>query len=124
MTLPVDEFMRRFLLHVLPDGFHRIRHYGFVSPRARVKNVARIRQMIADVSGAPQARQNVGEPHAEPAEAGVDDERENPSLPLLWWSHDHRRALRPRRRPANVVRSRMERYIMICPRTVCPNHDS
>ncbi|MFO1114246.1 MAG: IS91 family transposase [Beijerinckiaceae bacterium] len=76
MTLPVDEFMRRFLLHVLPDGFHRIRHYGFLAGAARVKNVARIRQMIADVSGAPQARQNVGEPHAEPAEAGVDDERE------------------------------------------------
>ena len=32
MTLDADEFIRRFLLHVLPDGFQRIRHYGFPGP--------------------------------------------------------------------------------------------
>ena len=32
MTLPADEFIRRFLLHVLPDGFQRIRYYGFWEP--------------------------------------------------------------------------------------------
>jgi hypothetical protein len=31
MTLAADEFLRRFLLHVLPDGFQRIRHYGFLA---------------------------------------------------------------------------------------------
>ena len=31
MTLSADEFIRRFLLHTLPDGFHRIRHYGFLA---------------------------------------------------------------------------------------------
>ena len=40
MTLPVFEFLRRFLLHVLPDGFHRIRHYGFLASGRRVANIA------------------------------------------------------------------------------------
>jgi hypothetical protein len=35
MTLDADEFIRRFLLHALPDGFHRIRHYGFLANGAR-----------------------------------------------------------------------------------------
>jgi putative transposase len=37
MMLAADEFIRRFLLHTLPDGFHRIRHYGFL---ANVSNLA------------------------------------------------------------------------------------
>ena len=47
MTLPVDEFMRRFLLHVLPRGFHRIRHYGLLANAARVENLARARELLA-----------------------------------------------------------------------------
>jgi hypothetical protein len=47
MTLPVAEFMRRFLLHVLPSGFHRIRHYGLLANAARVQNLARARQLLA-----------------------------------------------------------------------------
>ncbi len=43
MTLGADEFIRRFLLHVLPDGFHRIRHYGLFASGCRAANVARIR---------------------------------------------------------------------------------
>src|SRR5262249_61398230 len=35
MTLAIDEFIRRFLVHVLPKGFHRIRHYGFANGRRR-----------------------------------------------------------------------------------------
>lgn len=45
MTLPVAEFMRRFLLHVLPRGFHRIRHYGLLANAARVENLARARAL-------------------------------------------------------------------------------
>jgi hypothetical protein len=37
MTLSADEFLRRFLLHVLPDGFQRIRHYGLLSNRHRAQ---------------------------------------------------------------------------------------
>jgi hypothetical protein len=47
MTLPVQEFMRRFLLHVLPRGFHRIRHYGLLANAARVANLARARELLA-----------------------------------------------------------------------------
>jgi hypothetical protein len=46
MTLPVGEFMRRFLLHVLPPGFHRIRHYGLLANAARVENLARARELL------------------------------------------------------------------------------
>ncbi len=47
MTLPADEFIRRFLLHVLPDGFHRIRHYGLFASGTRAVNFARIRSLLA-----------------------------------------------------------------------------
>ncbi len=46
MTLEADEFIRRFLLHVLPRGFHRIRHYGFLAPRDRAAKLARCRQLL------------------------------------------------------------------------------
>jgi Putative transposase len=47
MTLSSDEFIRRFLLHVLPTGFHRIRHYGLLSASARTANLARARELLA-----------------------------------------------------------------------------
>jgi hypothetical protein len=46
MTLPVPEFIRRFLIHVLPDGFHRIRYYGLFASGARARNIARVRQLL------------------------------------------------------------------------------
>ena len=48
MTLPAAEFVRRFLMHVLPDGFHRIRHVGFLANTKRVKEIARARVLLAD----------------------------------------------------------------------------
>jgi len=48
MTLGVDEFIRRFLLHVLPRGFHRIRHYGLLASSARKASLARARELLAD----------------------------------------------------------------------------
>jgi len=47
MTLAPDEFIRRFLLHVLPKGFHRIRHYGLLASAARMANIARVRELLA-----------------------------------------------------------------------------
>ena len=47
MTLATDEFIRRFLLHVLPQGFHRIRYYGLLASAARAGNIARARQLLA-----------------------------------------------------------------------------
>jgi len=46
MTLAATEFMRRFLLHVLPGGFHRIRHYGLLSNGARSSALARARELL------------------------------------------------------------------------------
>ncbi len=50
MTLPTHEFIRRFLIHVLPKGFHRIRHYGMLANGNRTANVARARQLLAGCS--------------------------------------------------------------------------
>jgi len=47
MTLAPDEFIRRFLLHVLPKGFHRIRHYGLLASAGCKANIARARELIA-----------------------------------------------------------------------------
>ena len=47
MTLAADEFIRRFLLHVLPKGFHRIRHYGLLARAGCKANIARARELIA-----------------------------------------------------------------------------
>ncbi|MEO9781034.1 MAG: IS91 family transposase [Sedimentitalea sp.] len=48
MTLKINEFIRRFLMHVLPKGQHRIRHYGFFGNGNRAANVARIRELLRD----------------------------------------------------------------------------
>jgi hypothetical protein len=46
MTLGANEFIRRFLLHLLPDGFHRIRHYGFLANGVRVASIAKARAAL------------------------------------------------------------------------------
>ena len=46
MRLATPEFIRRFLIHVLPDGFHRIRHYGLLASSTRKANIARIRDLL------------------------------------------------------------------------------
>jgi hypothetical protein len=47
MALPAEEFLRRFLLHVLPDGFVRIRHFGLLANRGRTGKLARCRELLA-----------------------------------------------------------------------------
>ena len=47
MTLATGEFIRRFLMHVLPQGFHRIRYYGLLATAVRADNIARVREMLA-----------------------------------------------------------------------------
>lgn len=47
MTLSADEFIRRFLLHVLPKGFHRIRHYGFLSSNVKQNKIQQARQLLS-----------------------------------------------------------------------------
>ena len=69
MTLSTDEFIRRFLLHVLPKGFHRIRHYGLLASGGRKDNLARARELLA----VP--------PAAAPAEPVDQDEPPDPRPP-------------------------------------------
>ena len=63
MTLTTDEFIRRFLIHVLPRGFHRIRHYGLLAKAACTDNIARARELLA-----------VPTPQAQPADATDDND--------------------------------------------------
>jgi Putative transposase len=47
MTLATDKFIRRFLIHALPAGFHRIRHYGLFANANRAANIARLRELLS-----------------------------------------------------------------------------
>jgi hypothetical protein len=59
MTLATSEFIRRFLMHVLPKGLHRIRHYGLLANGNRAANLARMRELLG-----------VAAPEPEPCDAG------------------------------------------------------
>ena len=64
MTLDTSEFIRRFLIHILPDGFHRIRHYGLFASAARAENIARARQLL----NAPVPQTQTDDAQAKPDE--------------------------------------------------------
>jgi hypothetical protein len=70
MTLAVDEFMRRFLLHVLPPGFHRVRHYGLFANGGRAENIAQARRLL-----------NLPEVHNKTDDADGAGDDESPSHP-------------------------------------------
>ena len=70
MKLATHEFIRRFLTHVLPKGFHRIRHHGLLANGGRADNLARARALL-----------NVATPQAGPRDPGPDDATETPALP-------------------------------------------
>jgi hypothetical protein len=69
MTLATDEFIRRFLIHVLPNGFHRIRHYGLLAKTSGADNIALVRELLA----APK-------PQSQPVEADATNPNE-PACP-------------------------------------------
>jgi hypothetical protein len=71
MTLSADEFIRRFLLHVLPKGFHRIRHYGLLASAGCKTNIARARQLMA----APMAEVDAAAVHDTAAPDATTDHR-------------------------------------------------
>ncbi len=60
MTLPASEFIRRFLIHVLPDGFQRIRYYGFLSHRHRTEKLALCRRLLAMPAVEPELQPGDG----------------------------------------------------------------
>ena len=63
--LSPDEFIRRFLLHVLPKGFHRIRHYGFLASAGRKHNVAHARKLL-DARARPEVDDAASPPDLRP----------------------------------------------------------
>jgi len=98
MTLPTDEFIRRFLIHVLPSGFHRIRHCGLFASGSRAHNIARARELLnASVST-----------NADAIEAS--DGAEPPSHPCphcggrMIIIETFARGCSPRTRPTNTIR--------------------
>jgi len=84
MTLSADEFIRRFLVHVLPKGLHRIRHYGLLASAGRKANLAHARELLCRSS----ADQDPGACLLREA---------TPVVPLLRRAHDRHRELRGRR---------------------------
>jgi hypothetical protein len=96
-------------MHVLPKGFHRIRHYGLLASGSRAANIARARELLAvplrseqqDASEAPAA----------------DDPRMLPTVPLLRRTHVHHRDLRARQRAKAPTHARagrdQDRHLMM-----------
>src|ERR1700731_4332904 len=79
MTLATNEFIRRFLIHVLPKGFHRIRHYGLFATGSRAENIATARQLLAGPI-----------PKKKPDDAaGADTAEPRAVMPVLRRPHDH-----------------------------------
>ena len=66
MTLATDEFIRRFMLHILPKGFHRIRHYGLFANTGRAAHIARLRELLG--CALPPAEKVASSSQDEPAE--------------------------------------------------------
>jgi hypothetical protein len=101
MTLATGEVIRRFLIHVLPSGFHRIRHYGLFTGSKRIENLVRARQLLA-----------VSKPQSENAAADAADNNEpqTPSHPCpccggrMIVIEIFERGCSPRTRPTTVIR--------------------
>jgi len=101
MTLSTGEFIRRFLIHVLPHGFHRIRHYGLFASSKRVENIARARQLLT-----------VPKPQSENAAAAAADSNEpqKPAHPCpccggrMIVIETFERGCSPRTRPMSLIR--------------------
>jgi hypothetical protein len=74
MTLDADEFIRRFLIHILPDGFHRIRHCGLFANANRAGNIALARQLLGVPDPAPSSGEGDG------AEDGLQQKEWNACL--------------------------------------------
>jgi hypothetical protein len=101
MTLASDEFIRRFLIHVLPHGFHRIRHYGLFASGAHADTIARARELLKVL--VPQSQ-------ADDADARDGTEPQTLSHPCpccggrMLIIESFERGCSPRTRPVSVIR--------------------
>ena len=62
MTLATDKFIRRFLIHILPQGFHRIRHFGLFANHQRKQNLKCIRRLLGEVEANPDPQEKKDKP--------------------------------------------------------------
>jgi predicted Zn-ribbon and HTH transcriptional regulator len=98
ITLAVDEFIRRFLIHVLPGGFHRIRHYGLFASGSRAHNIARARELL------------IAPPPTNADAVEASDDAETPSHPCpccggrMTIIETFERGCSPRSRPTTTIR--------------------
>ena len=97
MTLAADEFIRRFLIHVLPSGFHRIRHYGWIANTTRVEKLAQARALL-QVDPAPSGKASE-EPHEAHGYTWVCPSCAAPMIVLETFGHGYE----PRAPPAGHV---------------------
>jgi Putative transposase len=105
MTLAPAEFIRRFLIHVLPKGFHRIRHYGLFANGNRKDMIARAHQLLGV---AMVAKPKDADPSTTIGPADAEQRRMAlRPCPLLWRAHAHHRGVRPRRNsPVSAIATR------------------
>jgi hypothetical protein len=117
MTLATNEFIRRFLIHVLPKGFHRIRHYGLLGNTNRAANIAHARKLLAVPSRPRDARSSAR-----------STQRAATSMSVLRWPHDRHRDLRPRlpaKAPAHTSSaSDHHRHLMMPSPPIHDRHDT
>ena len=110
MTLATAEFIRRFLIHVLPHGFHRIRHYGLLASGTRADNIARARRLL-DVPAAQPEAGGYQLRRGQRAQAALAP------VSVLRRSHDHHRDIPARLLAAlpsgGIHRRDQDRHIMI-----------
>jgi hypothetical protein len=106
MTLNVDEFIRRFLTHVLPKGFHRIRHYGLFSGNNCAETISAVRGFL-----------NLDPPAAVETNKTDSPTPARTTLPMLWRPHVHHRDFRPWPPAASSAdhtdRRNQDRHLMI-----------
>jgi hypothetical protein len=106
MKLKPEEFIRRFLIHTLPDGFHRIRHFGFMANRHRTAKLALCRSVLNHEQTAP----NLGR---------------GSCLSRLWWRHAHHRALSTQLQPlqpSNITVPMRHIVSQVMPCTIIARH--
>jgi hypothetical protein len=107
MTLKPGEFIRRFLMHVLPKGFHRIRHCGLLASGTKTETIAWARELIATATPAqtPQKKQ--------PPESAAATNK--PTHPCPCWTHEYNRDLQARLSTSiSAATNRdQDRYVMI-----------
>jgi hypothetical protein len=109
MTLDTAEFIRRFLIHVLPRGQHRIRHYGFYGNSNRAANIAQIRQLLGP------KRQIISTPMTPTPTMPITATHPRAAMPVLRRATDHHRHNRASTTPPSTTKTTKGRSMIRAP---------